>query len=335
VLAELNDAAVELPRWHAVVNHDSGVRHGNQVARIPDATSRGTFDDLQRKLFEMRPENLEPPRLFDGSHVPVLSETEDYRRLRPTPGVPKAMFGQIIDVAGSAAATTLHGAPGRNLAVIGSTAPEAVCVLGTAALSVARQHLPDAARFALCPLVDDAVQPVAMVAERLRLAGHDVDVVERDRFREFLAEVALPVREARSGAINSFIRPHYIFCYGVDAAHATLEARHPEWPSTGLDDLRTVLRHGPEHHTHVFGWWRGISRLKASLPPGQVDDIGSWVVFDVQGQELSTLVPGQIIPWSPRPGRGLFFDRFEHGRPQVIIPFDIEKDGDGMTGGAA
>jgi hypothetical protein len=60
-----------------------------------------------------------------------------------------------------------------------------------------------------------------------------------------------------------------------------------------------------------------------------MDDIGPWVVFDVQGQELATLAPGQVIQWSPRPGRGLFFDRFAHTRPQVIIPFDIDKDTDG------
>jgi hypothetical protein len=62
---------------------------------------------------------------------------------------------------------------------------------------------------------------------------------------------------------------------------------------------------------------------------GQVDDIGPWVAFDVQGQELNSLAPGQLIAWSPRESRGLFFDRFEHARPEVIIPFDIDKDGQG------
>ncbi|HEX4703638.1 MAG TPA: FtsK/SpoIIIE domain-containing protein [Pseudonocardiaceae bacterium] len=325
VLVELNDAAVELPRWHAVVNHESGVRHGNQTARIPDATSRGTFDELQRRLFRLGT-SLPPPRLFDGSHVPALADTPDYRALRPRPGVPSALLGQIIDVAGSAAATTLSGAPGSNLAVIGSTVAEAASVLGAAALSVARQHIPDAARFTLCPLVGDATAPVAELAQRLRLAGHDVDVIERDELRMLIAELALTLTAARSGAAADVFRPHYVFCYGVDAAHALLEAKDPAMPVSGLEHLRTVLRHGPEHHTHVFGWWRGVGRLKASLPIGSVEDIGPWVAFDVQGQELSVLAPGQVIPWSPRPGRGLFFDRFADSRPQVIIPFDIDKD---------
>jgi hypothetical protein len=75
----------------------------------------------------------------------------------------------------------------------------------------------------------------------------------------------------------------------------------------------------------VFGWWRGVGRLRAGLPVGQVEDVGPWVAFDVQGQELQALAPGQVITWSPRPGRGLFFDRFAHARPQVIIPFDVRK----------
>ena len=44
VLADLNDVALTLPRWHAVLNHESGIRHGNEIVRIPDATSRGTLD---------------------------------------------------------------------------------------------------------------------------------------------------------------------------------------------------------------------------------------------------------------------------------------------------
>jgi hypothetical protein len=324
VLADLNDAAVELPRWHAIVNHESGVRHGNQVARIPDATSRGTFDGLQQRLWE-RQAGLTPPRLFDGSHVPVLADTCDFHDLRPSPGVPVAVLGQIIDVAGSAALTTLAGAPGRNLAVVGSMAADAASVLGAAGLSLARQHVPKAARFTLCPLIGDATQPVAKLAERLRLTGHEVDVVERDGLRVFLAELAtrLAGREAE--------QPHYLFLYGVDGVQAMLEARDGVYPATGLDHLRTVLRHGPEHHTHVFGWWRGVGRLKASLPIGPVEDIGPWVAFDVQGQELSVLAPGQQISWSPRARRGLFFDRFAHARPQVIIPFDVDK---GAVGGS-
>ena len=55
VLAEpQNDAAVELPRWHAVINHESGVKPGNEICRIPDSTSKGSFDFLQNELLAPR-----------------------------------------------------------------------------------------------------------------------------------------------------------------------------------------------------------------------------------------------------------------------------------------
>ncbi|HEX4724286.1 MAG TPA: FtsK/SpoIIIE domain-containing protein, partial [Pseudonocardiaceae bacterium] len=190
VLVDTNHAAVELPRWHAVVNHESGVAQGNEMVRIPDATSRGTFDVLQQRLFGMRAATLPPPRLFDGSHVPALADTADFRKLGPNPGVPKALLGQIIDVAGSAATTTLTSAPGRNLAVIGSTTAEAASVLGAVALSVARQHMPETARFTLCPLIGDAAEPVAELAAALRRSDHEVVVVERDDLRATVADIA-------------------------------------------------------------------------------------------------------------------------------------------------
>lgn len=328
VLVETNDAAVELPRRHAVINHESGVRQGNQLARIPDATGRDTFDALQKELWRKREVDLPQPRLFDGSHVPVFADSPDIRRLRPGTGAPVAVLGQIIDVAGSAARTTLAGAPGRNLAVIGSSVADAASVLGAAALSVARQHAAGTARFTLCPLVGDATEPVATLRDRLRLSGHDVHVVVREELSTRLGELAGEQAAARSRGIADDVTPHYLFCYGVDAAQSLLEAKELGAQS-GLDHLRAVLRHGPDHHTHVFGWWRGVGRLRATLPIGQIEDVGPWVAFDVQGQELQALAPGQLIAWSPRPGRGLFFDRFEHARPEVIIPFDIDKDDQG------
>jgi hypothetical protein len=319
VLEDRNEAAVELPRWHAVVNHESGVAQGNQVARIPNATSRGTFDRLQQQLWEQRDPDQSPPRLFVGDHVPPLALAADFRRLRPTGGTVSAMLGQIIDVAGSAATASLPGSPGRNLAVIGSSVQDAASVLGAAALSVARQHQPGTALFTLCPVVEDAAGPVERLAGRLRSAGHEVAVVGRADLGTWLADLAGALRSGDQD------RPHYLFCYGVDAAQATLEQKDPNTFVSGVDQLRTVLRHGPEHRTHLFGWWRGVGRLKATLPIGQVDDIGPWIAFDVQGDELRTLAPGQWgISWSPRPGRGLFFDRFEHARPQVIIPFTLD-----------
>jgi S-DNA-T family DNA segregation ATPase FtsK/SpoIIIE len=49
------------------------------------------------------------------------------------------------------------------------------------------------------------------------------------------------------------------------------------------------------------------------------DEIGAWVALDVQGSEVQPLVPGMVVTWSPRPGRGLLFDRAQHAQPEVVI----------------
>lgn len=327
VLAEpQNDAAVELPRWHAVVNHESGVRPGNEIARIPDATAKGTFDALQAELHRRRPPDLAEPILFDGSKVPALQALPDFRALAPGAGNPTVLLGQVIDVAGSAAKVRFARTPGRNIAVLGSLAEDAADVLGGAALSLARQHEPGDAQFTLACLAEDAWPHAEKLAKQLRDAGHAVDLMGLDGIRPLVEDVAGRITASMTGETGAPLQPHYVVVYAVDAAHTLLEAKNPTTRVSGVDHLRTVLKHGPENRTHVLGWWRGAQRLKNSLSPGVYDDIGAWVAFDIQGKELLSFGPEQVMAWSPRPRRGLFFDRFEHSRPQVVIPFDTGEE---------
>ena len=321
VLDDQNQAALDLPRWHAVLNHESGVKHGNEIARIPDATAQDTFDALQRQLWQQRGRDSAPPRLFDGSHLPSLSALDDYRRLDPTTtGKPKALLGQVIDVNGTAAAVELARSPGRNVAVLGSVQVDATSALGAAALSLARQHAPGEARFLVAGLVDEAAERADELTAALRGAGHDVEDVGMDGIEATvsalaeLVEADAPVR-----------KPHYLVLYAADAAHTALERKDPQTRVSGLDQLRKVLKHGPESGLHALGWWRSAQRLKHALGTGPVDDIGAWVAFDVQGQELSNFAAGQLVNWSPRARRGLFFDRSTHSRPEVVLPFDLSE----------
>ncbi|RKT83677.1 FtsK/SpoIIIE family protein [Saccharopolyspora antimicrobica] len=318
VLGEQNPAAMELPRWHAVVNHESGVKHGNEIARVPDATARNTFDALQLELWKQLDGSAAPPRLFDGSNLPVLSTLDDYRRLSAPVSTPKALLGQIIDVDGTAAAVRLTRSPGRNIAVIGSVRVDAVSVLGAATLSLARQHVPGGIKFTVASLLDDVDDDAQHVFEQLRASGHEVNLVGLDDIESTLTEVAGSI-DGRSGADV----PHCVVLYAADAAQTTLERKDPTTRVSGVDQLRKILKQGPESRVHVIGWWRSVQRVKNTLGMGPVDDIGAWVAFDVHGQELATFAAGQIVSWSPRARRGLFFDRAVHSRPEVILPFDL------------
>ncbi|MEV6525236.1 FtsK/SpoIIIE domain-containing protein [Longispora sp. NPDC051575] len=303
MMADNNLVSDVIPRYHAVVNPDSGVLPANRVVRVPDAGSRAVWEDLQKRLWSRRDPDAPEPILFDGSHVPPLP------RHTPDGGRdPIAWVGQTIDVAAKPAHVRLGRSPGRNLAVLGTTVGQACAVLGAAVLSLARQHAPGTARFTVVCLEPDAVDAASTVIGHLWGAGH-ADAALRDDLAEVLREAAAD----DSGA------PHYLIVYAVDAAASQLAG-------PGHVNLRRVMQSGPERRTHVLGWWRSVSRLKDDLggTAARLDVVGAWVALDVHGNELASLYPGQGGPaWYPRENRALFFDRAHHRVPEIMIPYEV------------
>ncbi|AIJ20447.1 FtsK/SpoIIIE domain-containing protein [Amycolatopsis methanolica] len=311
VLAETNNAAVAAPKWHAVVNHDSGVAHGNQLAHVPDASSKDIFSSLQRELWERYAQEHQRPRLFDGAHSPVLEHSAAFAGLTPG-GPPRALLGQSIDVDDTACAVELTGAPGRNLAIMGTAIAEALSIMDAAARSLAKQYPPHEVEFLVACLVDRCASAVGELADGLESDGHRVVRLSDVELGEHMAKLAEePPEHAR-----------ILLLYGVDAALPILEQKQPGQLKSGLDHFRVVLKQGPGKGTHTIGWWRSTARLKDTLGFAGTDDIGAWAALDVQGAELSQFAAGQVVHWSPRPGRALFFDRSTHVSPEVMIPFD-------------
>lgn len=314
VLADLNDATLGLPRWHAVINHESGITHGNEVVRIPDATGKGSVDEVQRILHEIYGAEATEPRLFDGSRSPRLAEL---LAALPAGDLPRAVVGQCIDVAGSPAAVGMPDVPGRNLGVLASIGREAVDVLGAAAASLAEQHPRDTLDVVVAPLTAEAVDPAERLAERVVRAGQRVETVRLDGFRARVEAMAQEVTERLAGTASR--HPVAFVLYAADAAETALDR-------AGTDALRKIIHFGPETGVHVLGWWRSPARLKALLMMGaSPDDLGAWVALDVQGSEVQPFVPGMFVTWSPRPGRGLLFDRAQHTQPEVVIVPSLEE----------
>jgi len=304
VLAEANLAAAVIPRFHAVVNADSGAAGANRVVRLPDAGDRQAWRTLQRKLWYRRPDTCVPPRLFDGEAVPRLPEA--YRstgRVLPAGGdigsSPGAVLGERIDVAARPARLRLGRMPGRNLAVLGTRTGEACDVLAAAALSLAAQG---PARFSIVCLDPGAERPAArLVAELPRADWYGPD--DLGQFFDGLTGDGIP---------------HYVLGYALDAVGAA-----------GRERLRALLTDGPEQRTHVLGWWRSVPLLYGDLggAGAGLDTIGAWVALDVPGADLSPLFPQSGGPvWHPRARRALFFDRSVHRQPEVIIPYEVNSD---------
>ncbi|HEY7271739.1 MAG TPA: FtsK/SpoIIIE domain-containing protein [Actinoplanes sp.] len=304
ILAEGNLAAAVIPRFHAVINTDSGVAGANRIVRLPDATDRVAWRALQRKLWQARSPGAVLPRLFDGDAVPRLPD-----RYRPAGRVPDgtdpvgsspgAVLGERIDVAARPARLRLGRMPGRNLAVLGTRTDEACDVLAAAALSLAAQG---PAHFSVVCLEPAAERAAArLVAELPEADWYD----------------AADVGELFDVPCDGI--PHYVLGYALDAAGPA--HREP---------LRRMLAEGPAERTHILGWWRSVARLRDDLGGGggaRFDAIGAWVALDVQGADLSPLSPLPGGPaWYPRTRRALFFDRSVHRTPEVIIPYEVNSD---------
>ncbi|WP_213010979.1 FtsK/SpoIIIE domain-containing protein [Paractinoplanes toevensis] len=308
VLTETNTAAESLPRYHAVVNADSGATEANKVVRVPAAGDRDRWNALQHRLWRSRPEGDGPPRLFDGDVIPRLSESPDFNRLAPVEGTPAptVLLGETIDVAARSARTVLRRAPGRNLAILGTRTEEACAILATAGVSLAAQFPPDGARFSILCLDPDARPAAEALCERLP----DCGLFWADNADWLLEDAA-----SEASASWPADRPHFLMIYAADALPGGKAV---------ADQLRTILRQGPERRIHVLGWWRGAGLLRDALGghASRTDPIGAWVALDVHGSELAPYYPGAGAPvWYPRPWRALHFDRSVHRGTEVIIPY--------------
>ncbi|BCJ40411.1 cell division protein FtsK [Actinoplanes ianthinogenes] len=307
VLAEQNSAADSLQRYHAVVNSDSGATEANQIVRVPAAGDREQWGALQHRLWRRLPPGELPPRLFDGDVQPRLADSPDFRALTPEDSpAPVALLGETIDVMSRSARTVLRRAPGRNLAVLGTRVEEACAVLATAGRSLAAQYSRDGARFSIACFDQDA----QAYAEALHARIPDCGWYDASNVDWLLEDAA-----AESTAAWPADRPHFILLYAADALPGGKAA---------LDQLRTVLRQGPERRLHVLGWWRGAGLLRDTLggQGSRTDPIGAWVALDVHGSELAPYYPGAGAPnWYPRPWRALHFDRSVHRGAEVMIPY--------------
>ncbi len=310
ILAETNTAAEMLPRHHAVINADSGAAEANRVIRVPNAGDRSRWYDLQHRLWRNRPDGTQPPRLFDGDAVPQLASAPDFLALRMEAVTPVALLGETIDVAARSARFALRRAPGRNLAVLGTRAEEATAVLHAAAASLAAQLPGRTARFSVVCLDADARDAVEALHPVLPAETGWYDAAD---VTDLLADTAASLRSDAPHAV-----PHLQQLYAGDAAAGRRAA------GTGRDDLREILRLGPERHAHLLGWWRSVGRLRDDLggAGSRTDAIGAWVALDVHGAELAAFHPGHGGPaWYPRPWRALYFDRATHRSAEAIIPY--------------
>ncbi|MFF5178473.1 FtsK/SpoIIIE domain-containing protein [Micromonospora sp. NPDC000316] len=310
VLDPLNNAAAALPIGSAVVNTAAGAVGADTVLRFPDAhAAAADLATLRHELWQARPPGSRAPAVFKGYEAARVEDDPTFAGLRPGGRRPMALVGRTVDVHGTTALFLMDSAPGRHLAVVGTT-PGGADVLRAATLSLARQHIPGDARFQLASLVS-AADPVADETDAaLRAAGHPVHRLDAAGLRDRIT--ALAVEPAGR---------EYLVVFGMDAAAPVLGAADPVTFRSGLDDLRTLLRHGPAQGIHLLGWWRGLRRLADDLGGTQNrDDVACLVALNVPGAELALHLGVHDLTYTPRADRALLVDRHDQ-RTRLIVPF--------------
>jgi hypothetical protein len=302
VLDPTNDAAAGLPLGTAVVNTAGGLggprgatRGHERTVRFPDPhADRTQLAELRRRLWDARPPEARPPRVFAGYAYQYLDDDPTYRAvLRGRGGRPTVLIGRCIDVALSTAVFPLDTSPGRHLAILGPSTAGAE-LLDAAARSVAAHHPPGTARFVIASLVAAGDEIATSLAADLA-ARHEVETVDAAGLAKALGSE----------------QPGYLAVFGMDAAGAG---------ALPTDRLRTVLREGPAHGVHLLSWWRGMRRFTEEIGGSAArEDVAGLVFLNVPGADVSLLL-GQQVDWQPRPNRALLHDRHAD-RTAVIVPF--------------
>lgn len=311
VLDVLNEAAAGLPIGTAVVNDAGGVKAGNRRVRFPDADTH-SLALLRHRLWNQRGALSEPPQVFLGYAEQHVDDDSTVAAFLPSARRRRAVVGRAVDIGLSTASFTLDPAPGRNLAVVG-TSPVGADVLQAIVLGLSRQHRPGTATFFLVGLVDEADEIADGLVHRLHGEGHVAELLDVAGYRSCLVELAA-ADPAPAGHAT------YVVVFGADIAATALKVKPPGADMTGIDALRTVLRDGPGLGVHVFGWWRGMRRLSDDLGLNHKDDVAGLVALNVRGSELGSFLGQVNLKWSPRLNRALFVDRQADSRT-LIVPY--------------
>jgi hypothetical protein len=221
-----NTLPQEIPRFHAVVNENSGNPNDNVVIEVAAAVPN-QVSVYQKRAFDNRPADSRPPHIFDGGTVPSLDNAREFQKLKKVEmKPPKVLLADEISVDGGSAGFLLSRQPGRNVAVVGQRTTEVGRVLYTAAQSLAKQVQPESADFSVVCIDDQMGAAVDATVRDMREKGHNVNVVGPEDAANFFTST--------NRELSATTRPskrHYVLVYGADSG-GSLMTEPPVIPHT-------------------------------------------------------------------------------------------------------
>ena len=308
VLQPGNGGADPISVGTSVVNAAAGLSESNQIVQVPNARPESVAAGVLALWQNASAQLTGPPAVFDGSALYYLEGSPEYRALTPVGRDRRAMIGLAVDVGLPVAQFVMRRTPGRHIAVLG-TAPAGAGIVHAATLSLARQHVPGSARFAIMDPAGVARATASDVIADLTASEHDVAELDVGHLPSELARLAGPPE-----------KPTYLIGFGMDTVMSHLSERGPNGRK-GLDDLRTILRFGPLSGVHMISWWQGSRRfLEAVGGAAGREDVACLVIMNISGPDAAALLGDYTRPWYPRENRCLLLDQHDQRR-LLVVPF--------------
>lgn len=302
------EIADSLDEHRVVVNDRGGNKRGNRVAHVPYASSAATRE-ITRKIWKARPENTKPPLILDAKFVPELEVTPFYQKLRPTANKPVSAlvglgFGLTKDDSGTLcnnpAAFRLDRSPGRNLAVIGSRAPDIARVFNSTAKSIAKQCRPGRVQFSMICCDQRFIDQANKLRHELARDNHEAQVYDNARDAETALKTIADGKQ--SGADQ---RDHYVLVYDAN------DMKPDE--SSFAQALKRVVDYGPPYGVHTIVSCARLFDLRNLLGglASSLSAVGGYIGLDLNAKDAQSLTDRHTDGrhWRNAPNRAFFLDK--------------------------
>ncbi|HMB94635.1 MAG TPA: FtsK/SpoIIIE domain-containing protein, partial [Tepidisphaeraceae bacterium] len=333
ILGDANSAARLLSRpGEAIYNDAGGLVEANspfQISWLSDG-EREVYLERVREKSRLRDAQRGEPIVFEGNAAADISRN---KRLAGLIDAPTASMSPLIWLGEPVAikdptAIALRQQSGSNVLIIGQQEESAMALISSAMISLAAQHLPNAAKFYL---LDGTPADSALAGGLSQVAAalpHEVKLIEWRAVDQAIVEIAEEMQR-RQTAEQRDLSAIYLIIYGLQRYR--MLRRSEESFSYSVDDaakapqadklFADILREGPALGIHVITWIDTPASLERTLERGTMREFDNRVLFQMSAADSSNLIDS---PTANKLGfhRALFFSE-ERGAMEKFRPYAL------------
>lgn len=345
ILADDNTAARLLSRpGEGIYNASSGLVEGNnlfQVALFKEDDRSQVLDQVAKhmagavKKHELSADRFPPPLVFEGHEPAVIEKCGALASLVHADAWPErkraleVWLGEPVAIRPSITMKVAKRS-GSHLLVVSKNEEEAVGVVVAAVVSLAAQVRPGTAEIFILDLTtadENWADVPELMAELLQ--PHKIEVLGRRGIQDVLTKLASVVKGRTDGEQDAKIS-HYLILLGMHRARELRQDGNSGRFGFGDDKkpncashLAAILRDGPEHGVHVFGWCDSYANLERSLEHGLIPEFGTRVVGPMSSADSSRLIDDDAASHIDRPHRFIKYDEDHVGVLETFRPYAL------------